>query len=263
MFGKKYRMLNIDYVTDSGVVLHPIQALKSFGNVKKGDKGGYIESYSNLSQKGNCWVYDNAKVYGNSEVTDYAMVGEHATVCDTMVRQDSIISGSATLIGSIIKGYTYIDGNALVIHAVVDGCTIKDDAVLKYELARNRFDMVLSNCYVCDNASVEFAAGNGYFIDNACFGSNAMIKSIRDFATVSAFGNTYTIYSNNVSGYIDIFTHDPTDADFYLVSYSEEQAINDIAISLDETLFKDKKEHRRCAEDLLKGLIAIGKNMCR
>ena len=102
MFGKKYKMLNIDYVTDSGVVLHPIQALKNFGNVKKGDIGGYIESYSNLSQKGNCWVGGEAKVYGRSEVTDYAMVDENATVCNTFVRDDSVIYGSATLIDSSI-----------------------------------------------------------------------------------------------------------------------------------------------------------------
>lgn len=32
-----------------GHVLHQIKALKSFGDVKKGDLGGWIEDYSNLS----------------------------------------------------------------------------------------------------------------------------------------------------------------------------------------------------------------------
>ena len=34
--------------------LHRIKALKDFGDVKKGDLGGWIEKESNLSQDGNC-----------------------------------------------------------------------------------------------------------------------------------------------------------------------------------------------------------------
>ena len=40
-------------------------ACKDFGNIKKGDFGGYVESEKNLSHEGNCWVYDGAKVYGD------------------------------------------------------------------------------------------------------------------------------------------------------------------------------------------------------
>ena len=42
--------------------LFRIQAVKSFGGVTVGDLGGYIESENNLSQDGNSWVYDEAKV---------------------------------------------------------------------------------------------------------------------------------------------------------------------------------------------------------
>ena len=34
-----------------------IRALINFGNVKKGDIGGRIDNYDNLSQEGDCWVY--------------------------------------------------------------------------------------------------------------------------------------------------------------------------------------------------------------
>lgn len=47
-------------------MLYRIQALKKFAIVKAGDKGGFIEKESNLSQDGNCWIYDNAKVYGDT-----------------------------------------------------------------------------------------------------------------------------------------------------------------------------------------------------
>jgi len=42
-------------------ILYRIRALKDFGDVKKGDIGGYIQSKSNLSQEGNVWIYDAAK----------------------------------------------------------------------------------------------------------------------------------------------------------------------------------------------------------
>jgi hypothetical protein len=42
-----------------GRKLYRIQALKDFGYVKAGDFGGWVESESNLSQEGDCWIYDN------------------------------------------------------------------------------------------------------------------------------------------------------------------------------------------------------------
>ena len=42
--------------------LYRIKALKDFGNVKKGDLGGYVEREENLSHSGDCWIYDKAKV---------------------------------------------------------------------------------------------------------------------------------------------------------------------------------------------------------
>ena len=56
--------------TVNGVKLYQIQALKDFGNVKAGDLGGWIEKEKNLSQEGDCWVYDNAQVFGDAEVSD-------------------------------------------------------------------------------------------------------------------------------------------------------------------------------------------------
>ena len=57
--------------------LFRIKALISFGDVKEGDLGGYIEKEGNLSQSGNAWVYGNACVSGDARVSgdaDYATV---------------------------------------------------------------------------------------------------------------------------------------------------------------------------------------------
>ena len=64
--------LTEETINVNGKTLYRIKSLKDFGNVKKGDKGGFIEKECNLSQSGDCWVYDNAKVYNNAKVFDNA-----------------------------------------------------------------------------------------------------------------------------------------------------------------------------------------------
>ena len=52
MENKKYKLT--DETTNLlGRTLYRIEALKDFGDVKEGDKGGYVESEDNLSQNGN------------------------------------------------------------------------------------------------------------------------------------------------------------------------------------------------------------------
>lgn len=71
----------LDYCTplfNRHVILHRIQALKDFGDVKKGDIGGYVEKEKNLSQEGNCWIYDDAKVYDKAKVFGHAKIHDYA-----------------------------------------------------------------------------------------------------------------------------------------------------------------------------------------
>lgn len=79
----KYEILyedKVDKIEMRSHTLYRIRALKDFGNVKAGDIGGYIEREENLSQKGKCWIYDNAKVYDNARVCDNAKVFGSARV---------------------------------------------------------------------------------------------------------------------------------------------------------------------------------------
>ena len=64
---KKYKLTE-ETIDVYGRILHRIEALKDFGNVKKGDKGSFVEKEENLSQYRDCWIYDNASVYGNAIV---------------------------------------------------------------------------------------------------------------------------------------------------------------------------------------------------
>ena len=70
---KKYRFTD-ETKTVAGHTLHRVLAIKDFGDVHADDLGGWIESESNLSQEGNCWIYENVCVYGDVNVSGNALV---------------------------------------------------------------------------------------------------------------------------------------------------------------------------------------------
>lgn len=63
-----------------GYTLRQIEAIENFGDVKKGDIGGWIETEKNLSMYGNAWVSDDARVFGNARVSGDALVFGNALV---------------------------------------------------------------------------------------------------------------------------------------------------------------------------------------
>ena len=92
---KKYKLTK-EKKEYCGITLYRIEALKDFGNVKKGQKGGWIEKKENLSQMDDCWVYDNALVSGDARVFDNARVSGDARVFDNAkVYGDAWVSDSA------------------------------------------------------------------------------------------------------------------------------------------------------------------------
>ena len=76
---KKFE-LTTESITFLGRTLFRIKALISFGNVKAGELGGYIEKEGNLSHEGDAWVYDNARVYGDARVCGNAWVYDNADI---------------------------------------------------------------------------------------------------------------------------------------------------------------------------------------
>lgn len=116
MEDKKYELVKEDKIDYSECSIYRIKPLKDFGDVKAGDLGGYIEKEENLSQEGNCWVYDNAKVRGNAQVYDNAQVfgetqvgGKAQIFGNAQVFENAKVSGSAE-----VYGYTKIYNDAEV-----------------------------------------------------------------------------------------------------------------------------------------------------
>jgi hypothetical protein len=78
----------------NGHILFRIRALISFGNVSRGDLGGWIEREENLSQVyGDAWVYGDAQVSGNARVYGDAWVyGDAQVYGDAWVYGDARVS---------------------------------------------------------------------------------------------------------------------------------------------------------------------------
>lgn len=63
-----------------GTKLFRIKALVTFGCVKKGELGGFVEKEENLDHTGSAWIFGNAKVYGNALVHGGEEVSGNAEV---------------------------------------------------------------------------------------------------------------------------------------------------------------------------------------
>ena len=74
MENKKFEFTEETKTTSRGVTVKRIVALRDFGNIKAGEKGGFVEKEENLSHENDCWVFVNAEVYGDAEVCGDAEV---------------------------------------------------------------------------------------------------------------------------------------------------------------------------------------------
>lgn len=85
---KKFELTSETKINIFGKKLFRIKALVSFGVVKTGETGGWVEKEENVNQSGDAWVFDNAevfdnaRVFGNAEVSDNAWVSGNAEVSD-------------------------------------------------------------------------------------------------------------------------------------------------------------------------------------
>ncbi|MCQ2232084.1 MAG: hypothetical protein MJZ30_09585 [Paludibacteraceae bacterium] len=205
-------------LTDNKIVyfgheLYMIKALKDFGDVKAGDFGGYVEHERNLSQCGNAWIYDDAKVYGNAFVCENANVSEDANVygkstisCEAYVYGKATVCGSSRVYGrALVGGNAIIAGNAKVFeHALVCEEAVIDDNASVFGCA-----LICKRARVCENSTVcgvseieEYAVICGDSKVNGCedglcingntnICGDAIIKSEQDYIT---FKNNFSSY---------------------------------------------------------------------
>ena len=142
---KKYKLTE-ETINVYGRTLYRIKSLKDFANIKKGDKGGYIEKEENLSQSGDCWVYDNAKVYNNAKVFDYADIYGNAEIFG-----NAIVSGNARVYGNAkVYHYAMVYDNA----EVCDNAIISGNAEVYHDAAVYGNARVFGNAEICGKAEI-------------------------------------------------------------------------------------------------------------
>lgn len=143
---KKYKLTD-ETINLNGATLYRIEALKDFGEIKKGDKGGFIESENNLAHEGNAWVSNNAHVYGDACVFDNAHVYGNAFVSGcAQVYGNAFVYGNAWLYDNTrVCGYAWVADNA----------------------------RVYGDANVCDDSSV---FGSACVYDNACVYGDALVR---------------------------------------------------------------------------------------
>lgn len=118
---KKYKLTK-ETINVNGKTLYRIEAIKDFGYIKKGDKGGFVEKEENLSQRGNCWVYDNAQVCEDAKLYGDAMVCDKAKVCgnaevygNALVFDNARVYGNAVVCDyAVVCGKAWVFGNARI-----------------------------------------------------------------------------------------------------------------------------------------------------
>lgn len=133
--GKKYQILEDDFIKvhtfkscisdgEMSIVeikLYRIQALKTFTKpggcnpvVHVGELGGYVEVEDNLSQDGNCWLFDKARVKDGGKVLDDAIVYDKC-----LVSRNAIVRGS-----SVVGGHCFITNQSVIIDSRLEGNVI-------------------------------------------------------------------------------------------------------------------------------------------
>ena len=110
---KKYELTDITMRCE-GRILYRIRALKDFADVKKGKLGGWVETEDNLSQKGNCWIYNNAKCMDNARMYDNSTMFDRSEMHNNSVMYDySRMYGNSAMYGySRMLDYTTMYGNS-------------------------------------------------------------------------------------------------------------------------------------------------------
>ena len=150
-----------------------IRALCSFGNIKKGTIGGWIESENNLSHEGLSWVEGNAIVCSDAFVNENATVRDSALVLDNariygnaVISDRAIIHGNAMIYGQAnICGEAEVCGNARVLdNAKIGNSTYSIPFQIVSGNAQIYGDAIIINAEViCGNAKVQHGDLRGFF----------------------------------------------------------------------------------------------------
>lgn len=200
----KYEILN-ETINYEGVVLNRIK------RISDGLIGGFIENEENLSQEGHCFVYDNAKVFGEAKVLDNAVV-----------RNESIVKDYA-----IVSGFSEILNNAIVrkYANIGDLSIIKDNSIVEGDVSQCA--LISDNSYIVENSIVK---GTATFLKESCSDEydifvsgvyNLNLQNCKDFITIEKgdSGQITVIFKDSYEDFIINIKKDNDLVEFVTLDY--------------------------------------------
>lgn len=229
MFMEKKFTLTKETCVINERTLYRIRAEKDFGNVKKGDLGGFVEKEVNLSHRGNAWIYNDACVFGDAKVFD-----------DAYIYDNAYIYGNAYIYDNAhVYGNTYVHDNTCI-HG---DAHIYDDA------------HIYGNADIYDNARV---------YDTACVYGNARV-----YVNANIFGTARVHEEAHIRGDANIFGNANVHGNAHICGEARVCEQAEIQFSRLETdLREDLKASLRCQCNLMpedEKVIAyklVRKNLC-
>ena len=136
---KKYGFTG-EEVSFDGSKLKRIVALKEFGDVSIGTIGGWIENETNLSQTGDCWVYQDACVYQNAMLIENSKVLKNSEIKGNVIVGENSIVDKSTIFGNVEDIPIKILGNTKIKSSSLKGeIETNDNAIIRssYVLGNN------------------------------------------------------------------------------------------------------------------------------
>lgn len=196
---KKYEILKNEICELNGDILYRIIAIRSFGEVKKGTIGGFIASEKNLSQKGTCWVHDDAKVANKGKVFEDAQIYNGVKVINNgkvygnakirngvLIDNNVRVYGNADITGlSLITHNVRIYGNAKIVNTLLYNETrVFDNAYLNgYRVHIGGKSKIYGNAKVTGETEIK----------NSNIYGNSEIHNVGFIKESNIFGNTKLI----------------------------------------------------------------------
>ena len=187
---KKFELTNESktekFSVDFERTVYRIKALRDFADVKAGQLGGWVEKETNLSQEGNCFIYDDAVVAENARLSGNAVAKKHSQIFG-----NSVVMGSSQILDNGV---------------VCDDAVIKDKAIVK-ETA-----MVRDNAVVGSKAMVSGRAivrGNAMISQSANISGDSIVKHSSIISgRASVFGKSVVSNSAVVTGVAVLVSED-------------------------------------------------------
>lgn len=218
---ERRRASDISPFLTSTAYVHRIRATQDlpYHNVKKGDLGGWVQSYKNL--KDEAWVADNAIVMDDAVVCDRALVEEEARVIHQARVQDNacVIRHALLCQKSVASDNADIMGNA----AMYDHTRVSGEAGLSENARLENRAEVKGRAHISGWACIGVCAvimGDTSIGGHSYIGGHSLIQDVDLESPIEIKGNA-SIESHNDILFIDTMTSEEQKVTVYKTSSSE------------------------------------------